>query len=332
MTVTQLQLPSTSATTGKRAIRRVALACIQCRSRKVRCDANQPNCKRGLADDKICQYQKSRRGGRPRRLVSAPLHVVVDDVFNDTGASNSSPWTDIFGQTLENQTSESSQSSASGSAGSSSKSLSDSLEVASNLNSNILGGTHITQTQIDQLLAQYYTYFHVAHPCVLPRWALWIRLTSEPVVSEVLLPVLLYIGSIFTPAVDSAPLATAALQAITSARSSSDPFSPFYTQALLLYTIAVYWCNEPENGRHLLDEVIGGALNLGMQRAEFASQHGQGDRILEESWRRTWWMIYITDAHIAGSTHSFPTQTGVVQITTDLPCEERQYESGVSHF
>lgn len=42
-------------------------------------------------------------------------------------------------------------------------------------------------------------------------------------------------------------------------------------------------------------------------------------------------MIYLTDAHIAGSTHVFPTQTGDVQMTTDLPCEEEQYESGVSN-
>jgi hypothetical protein len=42
-------------------------------------------------------------------------------------------------------------------------------------------------------------------------------------------------------------------------------------------------------------------------------------------------MVYLTDAHIAGSTHVFPTKTGDVQIMTDLPCEEEQYESGVSN-
>lgn len=67
-----------------------------------------------------------------------------------------------------------------------------------------------------------------------------------------------------------------------------------------------------------------------MHRAEFASQHGQGDPVLEESWRRTWWSIYITDAHISGNAHSYSTQTGAAQITAELPCEEQQYESGVS--
>jgi len=155
------------------------------------------------------------------------------------------------------------------------------------------------------------------------------RLASDPIASGVLLPVLLYIGSIFTYTVDSTPLAVAARQAIDTERLRPGPPNPFYIQALLLYAIAVYASNEPERGRELLDEVIRGALSLGMHRSPFASQHGEGNPVLEESWRRTWWSIYITDAHISGSSHSYPTQTGAAQITADLPCEEQQYESGV---
>jgi hypothetical protein len=42
-------------------------------------------------------------------------------------------------------------------------------------------------------------------------------------------------------------------------------------------------------------------------------------------------MIYITDARIAGSTYTFPSQTSDVEVTTGLPCEEQHYESGVSN-
>lgn len=330
--VTLIDFPLNLPTSVKRPIRRVALACIQCRSRKVRCDANQPNCNRCLADGKTCEYQKSRRGGRPRRPVSAPLQSTVDEVSSHIEENDNSHWDEIFGKATDSHSSGSNRSSGSGSAGSSAHSVSDSIEFASNLEDITLGSMHLTRTHIDQLLSQYYTYFHVAHPCVLPRWSLRLRVASEPVASEVLLPVLLYIGSIFTHTIASDPLAKAALQAITFAQSRPGPPSPYYLQALLLYAIAVYWCNEPERGRDLLDQVIQGALNLGMQRVEFATQHGKGDPVLEESWRRTWWMIYLTDAHIAGSTHSFPTQTGMIQTTTDLPCEEEQYASGVSAF
>jgi hypothetical protein len=80
----------------------------------------------------------------------------------------------------------------------------------------------------------------------------------------------------------------------------------------------------------MLNEAVISALSVGMHRVQYASQHGQGDPMLEETWRRTWWMVYITDAHIAGSTHTFLSQTSHVEVTTDLPCEKQQYESGVS--
>ncbi|KAF2648095.1 hypothetical protein K491DRAFT_550174, partial [Lophiostoma macrostomum CBS 122681] len=38
-------------------------ACIQCRSRHVKCDSTQPVCTRCRRDGKDCTYTKSRRGG-----------------------------------------------------------------------------------------------------------------------------------------------------------------------------------------------------------------------------------------------------------------------------
>jgi hypothetical protein len=311
------------------SIRRVPLACIQCRSRKVRCDASQPCCTRCSVDGKQCEYQKSRRGGRPRRPdpvpvpVPVPMHIAVGD---SPSTELSSQWTEVFGTTID-----SNSSSGFGSAGSSSQSISDTLEIGSNVGSSSFDPAHLTSMQVDQLLTQYYIYFHVAHPCVLPQWSLRSRLAGNPAAAEVLLPVLLYIGSLFTHSVRSAPLADAAKQAIDQARTRPGPPSPYYVQALTLYCIAVYWCNEPERGRALLDDAIRGALDLGMHTAEFASENGHGDAVLEESWRRTWWSIYVTDAHIAGSTHTYPTQTGRIQTSAELPCEEHLYESGASY-
>jgi hypothetical protein len=277
----------------------------------------------------MCEFQKSRRGGRPRRPWIAPLQTPIDDALTRKEEQSTSCWSDIACVTSEHCQS-GCDSSRSGSTGSSIQSVTNTPESVSHLGTITLGGVYFTRTQVHQLLSLYYVFFHTAHPCILPKWMLRLQLVSEAIATEVLLPVLLYIGSIFTSTINSAPLAVAAQDAITSAQSRPGPPSPYYLQALLLYAIAVYASNEPERGRGLLNEVVIDALSVGMNRAQFASQHGQGDPVLEESWRRTWWMIYITDAHIAGSTHTFPTQTGTVQITTDLPCEEQQYESGVS--
>ncbi|KAF2264379.1 hypothetical protein CC78DRAFT_533238 [Lojkania enalia] len=303
----------------KRAVRRVALACIQCRSRKVRCDATTPACTRCQVDGKQCEYQKSRRGGRPRRPHPVPVMAAVEG----QSSSETSQWADLITAIPSRQ------SSGDLSTGSSSHSISDSPEFGAGLDPVVtIAGVQVTSVQVDQLLTQYYIHFHIAHPCVLPRWALRLRDPASAHICGPLLPVLLFIGSIFTHSVPSTPLAEAAERAINSTRPRLGPPSPFYVQALTLYAIAIYWCDDLERGRELLDEAIRGALDLGMHKAEFASRHGQGDLVLEESWRRTWWLLYITDAHIAGSTHSFPTKTGAIKISTELPCEEQYYESG----
>lgn len=300
----------------KRSIRRVALACIQCRSRKVRCDAAQPTCYRCQNDSKKCEYQKSRRGGRPRRPVEAPVLSMVGDLCSSTSS-----------ETFETTTNR--NSSGSEIAAGTANNGSNRLDYMMGYEIILPGGTRLTKIQVDHLLAQYYTYFHVSHPCVLPRWYLQIKATTEPAISDYLWPILLYIGSIFTQSVDSIPLADAAHQVIQTGRTCSTGPSPYFIQALMLYSIAIYWNDEPERGRELLDEAINGAYMLHMHQKEFASQNGLGDSVLEESWRRTWWQIHVTDINIAGSLHVYEGLSARLPITTELPCEEHLYEAGV---
>lgn len=112
--------------------------------------------------------------------------------------------------------------------------------------------------------------------------------------------------------------------------SGSAMFTGFDVQAVLLFSIAIYWGNEPEKSMTLLDRAIAMALQLGMPSKEFACSNGDNDPLLEECWRRTWWQIYMTDAHIAGSTSTYPFRTSGMEMTVDLPCDEDAYESGVS--
>ncbi|PVH97903.1 hypothetical protein DM02DRAFT_643881 [Periconia macrospinosa] len=294
----------------RKRIRRVALACIPCRSRKVKCDATQPACHRCRSDEKICEYQKSRRGGRPRKqkLISSNLITGQHPRLED-----SPQW---IGTTINSRN---------GSVTHSPDGTTDSQDLTSQ--SEQLG-SQLTKSQTDHLLTQYYTYFHNAHSCVLPRWSLEAHTSIEPAVSEYLIPVLLYIGSIFVHCVDSKPLAEAAARAIEAGRGHQGLPSPYFAQALMLYSIPVYWSNETLKGRKLLDEAIHTAFALGMHRKGFAAQYGLGDPVLEESWRRTWWQMHITDVHVSGSMHTFEGLSSKYPITTELPCEESQYESG----
>jgi hypothetical protein len=139
--------------------------------------------------------------------------------------------------------------------------------------------------------------------------------------------VMQYIGSVYAQSVPSAVCKEIAERAL----SSLGIVTGFDVQALLLYSIATYWQNEPKRSLDLLDKAISMALKLGMNKQAFASHNGKGDPVLEESWRRTWWQIYATDAHIAGSTHTYPFRTSNIEMDVDLPCEEDEYETGVRH-
>lgn len=182
----------------------------------------------------------------------------------------------------------------------------------------------------DHLLQSYYSFFHAAHPCVLPYRFLKRRLTTEPETLQLLVLVMQWIGANFTVADRSISLATRIQEFLASFHARQTRFTGFDVQAVLLFSIAAYWCDEIDHGLRFLDEAIRMALNLGMNQKSFSAQRGQSDPVLEESWRRTWWMIYIADAHMAGSTHTYPLRTTNIPVTVDMPCEEHDYESGVS--
>ncbi|RYO89708.1 hypothetical protein DL766_001437 [Monosporascus sp. MC13-8B] len=167
-------------------------------------------------------------------------------------------------------------------------------------------GTGRGASAIDEhLVGLYYDYFHAAHPCVLPRWALQQHCARSPTQFTPIILVLQYIGSLFDIAVDSQPHRETARRALPLSPSRTGVLSPHEIQAMLLYSIAVYWSDEIEEGIGILGEVIHAAAELGMHLEPFSRENGQEDPVLEESWRRTWWQIYVTEGNIAGSTHEY---------------------------
>lgn len=273
---------------------RSSLACAPCRYKHLRCDGKKPACGRCTVDKKECTYHASRRGGNPR-----PKQTQESST---TTMSDSSPAPTFDGQGCFE--------------------LPPPLTLSEN-------NADLTRPGSDSvLLGLYYQFFHPAHPCVLPRQ--FLNIYSQESAIQPLLLVLDYIGSLFATSTSCKPLHPDIQTYLASIRSRTRSITGFDVQAVLLYSIAIYWCNEPDIGVELLDEAIRLALDLGMNRREFARENDRKDPVLAESWRRTWWQIYITDAHIAGSTHKFPFRCSHLEMTVDLPCEELDYASGVS--
>lgn len=182
-------------------------------------------------------------------------------------------------------------------------------------------------TSDSRLMDLYFEFFHHAHPCVPPRRFLEQFLSDDR--AKLLLQVIYYIGSLFDPLVSSDTLQDNVNSVLSYTRCGQKPAHAFDVGAVLLYSIAIYWRQGADEGTALLKESIRMASNLGMHRKGFASQNGQGDVVLEECWRRTWWQIFMADAHLAGAAHTSSLHTRDIEMTVDLPCEEGEYETGV---
>lgn len=306
-------MSETSDTSGSaKQSTRVSIACVPCRDLHMRCDAAMPACSRCVSEKKQCIYLKSRRGGRRRLLRQPPTCQVESSTFIHPRPQlpvelswqvSREPW-DL-------------------------PRADDSMGNADSLVTTPIGNADSSDP--DQLLQSYYSFFHAAHPCVLPYSFLKKRLITEPETLQLLVLVMQCIGAIFTvgPLSSTSP-ATRVEEFLACFHRRQRSFTGFDVQAVLLFSISVYWCDEIPQGLKFLDEAIRMALELGMNQKAFSTKNGQNDAVLEESWRRTWWMIYVADAHIAGSTHTFPLRTMHVPVTVDMPCEEYNYESGVS--
>ncbi|KAL5339644.1 hypothetical protein BJX70DRAFT_363533 [Aspergillus crustosus] len=281
-----------------RPTKRVSNACVPCRSRHMKCDSRAPVCSRCQEEGSKCVYIKSRRGGHHRR-------------------KNTDFETQTQTQTRIDNGNELAQYQP--------------LPALYPIHHPGYDNRHNSSPDSERppdLIELYYSFFHQAHPCVLPQWSLRLRAAISPTTLDTLLPVLEYIGSLYSNTTPSPPLERKVLQSLAHLRLSTRTPSPFDIQAIILYSIAVYWCDDIHRSLELLDEAIAGAVALGMHEDGFDARFGDGDVVLEESWRRTWWVIYLTAMHMAGSTHSFPSRVEGVVISVGLPCEEEGYEAG----
>ena len=265
---------------------RASLACLPCRSRHVRCDATKPSCSRCISEGTSCLYASSRRQGGRRRGANADItaprlqqQALLDPLTNGSTRSGNISILDKVPSDRRSYE----------------------LPAAPNSVNNATGPI-AESTVEDDLIRFYYSYFHAAHPCVLPHWVLEQHCTIDPGSFRPIILVMQYIGSLFETATDSEPYREIARSSLPLSSNNVASLTPHGIQAMLLYSIAVFWCDEVTEGIDVLGQAIKGALDLGMHLHNFAVDHGHGSSFLEESWRRTWWQIYLTEGNVAGST------------------------------
>ncbi|KAF6820609.1 C6 transcription factor, partial [Colletotrichum musicola] len=270
-----------------------------------------------------CNYAASRRGGldraalaeRRKRLAATSSDGSSKDASNSPMRANSQPSSLEFSLQVDEAD------------------LSINLDLSNETylqtpSPSSLAEPHVDITSLghDTLINSYYKNFHKFHPFLLPQKH-FIRLSKDPATLHNLDPVasvMRFLGHIYAAHEWSQPLK----ERVEAGISQSSALGPFIVQARLLYSIALFWHNYKVESRREMDAATGLAVELGMFRQEFAGQYGAGEPVMAESWRRTWWTLFVIDAYYAGTLGTMNFTVVDVEATVDLPCEDSEYESG----
>ncbi|KAI1118340.1 hypothetical protein F5Y14DRAFT_400056 [Nemania sp. NC0429] len=326
---------------------RVSIACLPCRNRHVRCDAQQPVCVRCSSDGRKCEYVKSRRGGLSRARLAECRRarsnrngaaVITGSPSEETSPESRSPGGGM-GHEEQHQHQHQHQSSSGEfpplafppgcSSSRSAESETSGREEDTYGTPNSITDVQFSSVAGDFLVKAYYKHFHKCHPCVLPQHNLQQYHESAPGQQgslALLIAVMRYIGSLYSCPELTPQLQEKVVEGLQAAKQLAP--DPFLVQFHLLYSIALYWSAEKIRARDEIDTAIQLALNLGMNRRRFAGEHGRGDAVLQESFRRVWWQLYCIDAYYAAIKRLPTFPLCEVDSDTELPCEEDEYELG----
>lgn len=180
----------------------------------------------------------------------------------------------------------------------------------------------------DKCFDSFYYHYHRAHPFVLPKAHLLRHMRETGDKLEHLTTTIKYVGALF---LDAGPARASYLdEALRLCHSPTTPKDGFLVQALLLLIVALDGSCQQDQARDLLGEAESLAVEIGLNSRQFAALHGRGNLVLEESWRRTWWDLYICDGMVAGVHRVTNFLLYDVAADVALPCEESEYLSGVS--
>lgn len=186
-----------------------------------------------------------------------------------------------------------------------------------------------TTSIADRCFDSFYHHYHRAHPFVLPRAHLLRYMRESGNKLEVLMAAMRYVGSLF---LDAGPARASFLdEALRLCQGTQGTAKDaFLVQALLLLVVGLDGSCEQDRARELLGEAERVAVEIGLNTRQFAAHHGRGDPVLEESWRRTWWDLYVCDGMVAGVHRVTNFLLYDVAADVALPCEEAEFLSGVS--
>ncbi|KAM4055234.1 fungal zn(2)-Cys(6) binuclear cluster domain-containing protein [Hirsutella rhossiliensis] len=288
----------------------VPAACLACRNKHLKCDGQSP-CARCLSSQSECIYVASRRGYKgPRRGTAqnpnkrqATSPPDNPDCPMLLGAGGFPP--SAMGTPASHLTPNSGPSNM-------------------QLYKSYCSVNGIDPTTAERCLDSFYHHFFASHPFVLPREHL-LRIAKGGMI-EPLLAAIRWVGSIY---IDVSPSVRDGLleEACSLIYDPQRPRDGFLVQSMVLLIVGLDGSCQQERAREILNDVERLALEIDLNTRPFATLQGQGIPVLEESWRRTWWDLFVVDGMVAGVHRVTNFLLFDVPADVALPCEEHQYIS-----
>ncbi|KAI0016301.1 N-terminal binuclear Zn cluster-containing/DNA binding domain-containing protein [Xylariomycetidae sp. FL0641] len=329
---------SSSATIDSRSPpQTVPAACLACRGKHLKCDGATP-CSRCQASSSECVYVASRRGYKgPRRNTSQnPNKRHASDsppdpdhdgsYFNGGQLSTSVPGLPVFNPALAIPDTPVSPFAATPNMNSVQLYRSLYLNGVNSANGALVEANprQPPPTTPERCIDSFYHHFYPCHPAVLPKDQL-LKLAKERNL-EHLLAAMRWVGSLYF---DVGPArATYFEEAMRGIRAQDVPKDGFLVQAMVIVLIGLDGNSQDAKARDILSDVERVAIEIGLYTRAYATTHGSGNPRMEESWRRTWWDLFVVDGMVAGVHQQ--TNFLLFDIVADvgLPCEEQQYATG----
>ncbi|RDW93991.1 putative Zn(II)2Cys6 transcription factor [Aspergillus mulundensis] len=289
-----------------------SVACLPCRSRHVKCDAVMPTCTRCRTNATECHYIRSRRGLRKRSKdsLSQPLE---ENVFS-IGADTLPDWLDAaLPPDLSVDAAKTFLQPHDGPTIQEFSLLDDALALPE---------TDLVTPEVayDPMIQLYYENFHPSHPFMIPRKALGTSLCY--LIPPPLLSIMRYIGAHYYP---NPSLKQEFRQAAFNAASDASIGDGARVQALLLLAIVDHSHCHEQNAHRLIQTAVSLALEIGVNRQCFATEHSYGHSVLEESWRRTYWELYVVEGLLAAMREQSSFRLYHEPVNVQLPCDEKMY-------
>jgi hypothetical protein len=173
-----------------------------------------------------------------------------------------------------------------------------------------------------RLLEVYYLHFHAAHPILLP-----VRHQTRQLIRnypQYLVAVMQCIGSQY----ESMTLSEGYRKAVSHMLASQPKKDGYLVQAMLIFSVTLHAQDWQQQAKQMLSSAIELAVDLGMNRMNFASENSMGSPFLEESWRRTWWELYVLDGMLAALHQQSSFKLNGIESDLLLPCEDSEYSTG----